>query len=227
MKKCPFCAEDVQDAAVYCKHCHRDIPAPPAPTPKASATVTRAATTQPARAAEQAAIKARPIHFAIASASVVLWIMWMMNDGSFSSPSPTPPPRAAVASTTTARPVGKPPGTLIAEADCGCTVTKDDPRARTAEQVLERLAANWHVSAEELARLTIRAKELLNERGIAESGLAIAQGFDSQRTLPFANYTFEEHGAMYVTLRQMGRTHAAAIAQLPQAMMDMALKDLK
>lgn len=47
MKKCPFCAEDVQDAAIVCKHCGRELSTPQAGTVARASLAPKTTATKP------------------------------------------------------------------------------------------------------------------------------------------------------------------------------------
>ena len=112
----------------------------------------------------------------------------------------------------------------LAAIDRRGAVTPRDPIVARYRSLLDKLAGKWMNTTKTIADATVAGQNSLREKGISESVLNIMDGVNEAPDTPYLNYRYGEHVAMYVTLRAHGRSHAAAVGGLRDALQGLTLQ---
>lgn len=102
---------------------------------------------------------------------------------------------------------------MLAVVDFGY-VDKGDIRIARFRSLLEQLSATFVESPGDIAGMTTKAKQMLEEKGISEKMLNMMEGMNRLFAEPFPNQRYSEYMGLYVVVRNDGATHEEAIEGL-------------
>lgn len=103
-------------------------------------------------------------------------------------------------------------GFKLATIDGGGSITEESPSVRRFASLLESLESQYPESQQEIADMSVRAQQILNEKGITESILNIMEGMNRIGPSNTVNSKYQEVVASYLVLRDKSQSHDEAVS---------------
>jgi hypothetical protein len=102
----------------------------------------------------------------------------------------------------------------LAVINAGFHVSNDHFTVNRFRTLLNELSYTYVENRQQIADMSVKAQQILKERGIKESLLNIMEGLNQIFTRKIENQKYAEYAAAYLTLRSKGESHRDAILGL-------------
>ena len=102
----------------------------------------------------------------------------------------------------------------LASIDAGKTLPKNHLSVKRIKFLLDDLSYTYVENEQQIADMTVRAREILQGKYVNESLVNILSGMNSLFSKKVANQKYAEYIAAYMTLRMDGQSHYNAVANL-------------
>lgn len=117
-------------------------------------------------------------------------------------------------------------GVKLAMIDTGKSYSENDLLPKRYNNILEQLTYKYVESKERIADLTVVAKRQLEKVGLSEPMINIMEGILKIKDVKTITKQYADNTAVYITIRQNGRDHAEALADLQSLLYQFSMETI-